>query len=39
MSFLTLFFLLNPVPFTGQKYQKQKRPGDQNFSLESFTMH
>ena len=24
---LTLFFLLNPVPFNGQHYQKQKRPG------------
>ena len=23
----TLFFLLNPVPFDGQNYQKQKRPG------------
>ena len=24
---LTLFFLLNPVPFIGQSYQKQKEPG------------
>ena len=24
---LTLFFLLNPVPFNGQSYQKQKEPG------------
>ena len=24
---LTLFFILNPVTFNGQKYQKQKRPG------------
>ena len=24
---LTLFFLLNPVPFDGQSYQKQKGPG------------
>ena len=24
---LTLFFLLNPVPFNGQCYEKQKRPG------------
>ena len=24
---LTLFFLLNPVPFNGQCYQKQKGPG------------
>ena len=24
---LTLFFLLNPVPFNGQNYQKQKGPG------------
>ena len=23
----TLFFLLNPVPFDGQNYQKQKRSG------------
>ena len=23
---LTLFFLLNPVPFNGQSYQKQKGP-------------
>ena len=25
--FLTLFFLLNPVPFNGQSYQKQKAHG------------
>ena len=24
---LTLFFLSDPVPFNGQKYQKQKGPG------------
>ena len=24
---LTLFFLLNPVPFNGKSYQKQKEPG------------
>ena len=24
---LTLFFLLNPVSFNGQNYQKQKEPG------------
>ena len=24
---LTLFFLLNPVPFNGQSYQNQKGPG------------
>ena len=24
---LILFFLSNPVPFNGQRYQKQKRPG------------
>ena len=24
---LTLFFLLNPVPFNGQSYQKRKGPG------------
>ena len=24
---LTLFFLLHPVPFNGQSYQKQKGPG------------
>ena len=24
---LTLFFLLNPVPFKGQDYEKQKGPG------------
>ena len=30
---LTLFFLLNPVPFNGQSYQKQKGPGTSNQSL------
>ena len=25
---LVLFFLLNPVPFNGQHYQKQKRSGN-----------
>ena len=24
---LTLFFLLNPLPYNGQSYQKQNRPG------------
>ena len=24
---LTLFFLLNPVPFSGKNYRKQKGPG------------
>ena len=24
---LTVFFLLNPVPFNGKSYQKQKEPG------------
>ena len=24
---LTLFFLLNPIPFNGQTYQKEKGPG------------
>ena len=24
---LTLFFLLNPLPFNGKSYQKQKEPG------------
>ena len=24
---LTVFFLLNSVPFNGQRYQKQKEPG------------
>ena len=27
LKMLTLFFLLNPVPFKGQNYQKQKGPG------------
>ena len=30
---LTLFFLLNPVPFNGQSYQKQKGPGTSDQSL------
>ena len=32
---LNLFFLLNPVPFNGQNYQKQKEPGasDQSLSM------
>ena len=33
---LTLFFLLNPVPFNGKSYQKQKEPGNNDqliFSL------
>ena len=30
---LTLFFLLNPVSFNGQSYQKQKGPGTSNLSL------
>ena len=30
---LTLFFLLNPVSFNGQSYQKQKRPGTSDLSL------
>ena len=30
---LTLFFLLNPVPFNGQNYQKQKGPGTSEQSL------
>ena len=30
---LTLFFVLNPVPFNGQNYQKQKGPGTSNQSL------
>ena len=30
---LTLFFPLNPVPFNGQNYQKQKGPGTSNQSL------
>ena len=30
---LTLFFLLNPVPFNGENYQKQKRPGNSDQSL------
>ena len=29
----TLFFLLNPVPFDGQNYEKQKRPGTSDQSL------
>ena len=30
---ITLFFLLNPVSFNGQSYQKQKGPGTSNLSL------
>ena len=30
---LTLFFLLNPVPFNGQSYQKQKGSGTSAQSL------
>ena len=30
---LTIFFLLNPVPFNGQSYQKQKGPETSNQSL------
>ena len=30
---LTLFFPSNPVPFSGQSYQKQKRPGTSDQSL------
>ena len=30
---LILFFLLNPVPFHGQSYQKQKGPGTSEQSL------
>ena len=30
---LTLFFPLNPVPFNGQSYQKQKGPGTSDQSL------
>ena len=30
---LTLFFVLNPVPFNGQSYQKQKGPGTSDQSL------
>ena len=30
---LTLFFLLNPVSFNGQSYQKQKRPETSDMSL------
>ena len=30
---LTIFFLLDPVPFNGQSYQKQKRSGTSNQSL------
>ena len=30
---LTLFFLLNPVPFKGESYQKQMRPGTSDQSL------
>ena len=30
---LTLSFLLKPVPFNGQSYQKQKEPGTSDQSL------
>ena len=30
---LTLSFLLNPIPFYGQNYQKQKGPGTNEQSL------
>ena len=30
---VTLFFLLNPVPFNRQNYQKQKGPGTSGQSL------
>ena len=30
---LTLFFLLNPVSFNGQSYQKRKGPGTSDHSL------
>ena len=30
---LTLLFLSNPVPFNGQRYQKQKGPGSSDQSL------
>ena len=30
---LTLFFLLNPVPFNGQDYEKQNWPGTRDQSL------
>ena len=30
---LTLFFLLNPFPFIGQDYEKQKGPGTSDHSL------
>ena len=30
---LTLFFISNPVPFTGQSYQKQNGPGTIDQSL------
>ena len=30
---LTLFFLSNSVPFNGQDYKKQKKPGTSNQSL------
>ena len=28
-----MFFLLNPIPFNGQSYQKQKEPGTSDQSL------
>ena len=30
---LTLFYLLNPVSFNGQSYQKQRGPGNSDQSL------
>ena len=30
---VTIFFLLNPVPFSRQNYQKQKGPGTSDQSL------
>ena len=33
LKILILFFLSNPVPFHGQSYQKQKRPGTSDLSL------
>ena len=29
---LTLFFLLNPIPFNGKDYEKQKWPGTSHFA-------
>ena len=33
LKMLTLFFLMNPVPFNGQSYQKQKGSGTSHQSL------